>query len=123
MSDWRNWSVPQWNERLLKHFFGRRSADDGPVTTLLATQEELARATNDSSAQPDMVRDAFVNAVLATVRRDSLLDTAADYYGYPWAPLDDEVPSFISYLIFTCIAATESSEDLASEGSFVARLR
>lgn len=123
MSSWALWTLAQWNERLLKHFFGRRSVDDAPVTTLLATQEELARATGDLSAQPEVVRDVFVDAVLRSVRRESLLDTAVDYYGYPGPPLDDAVPPFVSYLVFTCIAAAESSDELASEGSFVARLR
>jgi hypothetical protein len=123
MSDWRSWGVPEWNVRLLAHFFARRSENDGPVTTLLATQEEIARATGDAAASPDEVHDTFIAATLRTVRRASLLDTAADYLGYPAPPLDDQIPPFVSCLIFTCIAAAESSEDLASEGSFVARLR
>lgn len=122
-NDWRHWGIARWNERLLAHFFGRRSEDEGPVTTLLATREEIARATGDSSASPDEVHDTFIATVLHTVRNGSILDTAADYRGFSAPPLDDETPPFVSCLIFTCIAAAESSEDLAREGSFVARLR
>jgi hypothetical protein len=122
-SDWQRWTVKQWNERLLIHFFRRRDATDGFVTTLLATQEEIARATGDAAADPEKVHDAFIDTMLRSVRRRSLLDTAADYPGYPSPPLEDDIPPFVSYLIFTCIAAAESSEDLAHEGSFVARLR
>jgi hypothetical protein len=123
-SDWRNWRLQQWNEHLLAHFFGRRSDGDLPVVALLATPEELARATGDRSADPSEVRDVFVGSVReAIASSESLLDDASNYQSWPDSPPLDRVPRFISHLIFTCIAASESSEALASEGSYLQRLR
>lgn len=122
--DWRLWTVPQWNERLLNHFFGRKGDNDPPVVTLLVTPEELARSVGDLAADPTEVRNAFVAAVLATiVRSGRLLFDASNYSRWPRPPDNGRVPRFISHLLFTCIAASESSDDLASEGSFLERLR
>jgi hypothetical protein len=124
VADWRLWAVPQWNEKLLDHFFGRQSDDDPPVATLLVTPEELARSVGDPTAKPSDVRNAFVAAVLAGIARSgSLLFDASDYGGWPKPPDKDNVPRFLSHLIFTCIAASESSDELATEGSFIERLR
>lgn len=124
MSDWRSWRLQEWNEHLLRHFFGRRAEDDPPVVALLATPEELARATGDASADATEVRDAFVSKVVETVgKHSSLLDHASNYQGWPGLPASDRAPRFVSHLFFTCIAAAESSEELGSEGSYLQRLR
>src|SRR5262245_508965 len=123
MSDWRSWRLQQWNEHLLAHFFGRRDEGDLPVVALLATPEELARATRDRSSDPSEVRDVFVGSVREAITHSgSLLDDASNYQGWPDPPPLDRVPRFVSHLIFTCIAASESSEALASEGSYLQRL-
>src|SRR5690348_8539225 len=120
MNDWRRWSVQTWNERLLGHFF--RSNDDraSPVVVLLVTADELARATRDASASADDARYAFVEAVRTGIRRSkSLLEDASDYQGWPAPPPAESPPRFVAHLLFTCIAASESSDDLGDEGSFV----
>lgn len=124
MNGWRNWQLARWNERLLDHFFRKRDDADSPIVVLLATPDELARATGDPGAAPPDVRNAFVSAVLTAIRRSrSLLEDASDYQLWPAPPLDDTIPRFVSHLVFTCIAASESTEDLADEESFVLRLR
>jgi hypothetical protein len=123
MSTWRSWRLQQWSEQLLRHYFGRRDEGDVPVVALLATPEELARAAADPSADPAEVRDFFIATVRKTVAYASLLDHASDYEGWPGPPPPYRVPRFVSHLIFTCIAASESSEELASEGSYLQRLR
>jgi len=124
MSDWRSWQLQEWNEHLLRYFFGRRTEDDPPVATLLATPEQLARATGDASVDATEVRNAFVAMVVEAVgRHRSLLDHASNYQDWPRPPAQDRAPWFVSHLFFTCIAAAESSEDLGGEGSYVQRLR
>ncbi len=92
---------------------------------LLVTADELARATGDASARADDVRKAFIEAVRTGVRRaGSLLEHASDYQGWPETPpRGDAAPRFVAHLFFTCIAASESSEELGDEGQFVKRLR
>src|SRR5262249_20338449 len=78
----------------------------------------------DADADADEVRDAFVDAVRSGIRRSkSLLDDASDYQGWPGPPSWDFPPRFVAHLLFTCIAASESSDELGDEGSFVSRLR
>ncbi|WP_459626560.1 hypothetical protein [Bradyrhizobium diazoefficiens] len=124
MSDWRNWQLPDWNERLLVHFFGRRPGEDAPVVALLTTPEELARVAGDVTADPSEVRDRFLARLREAIGPNrSLFDDAANYQHWPKPPPPDRVPRFVSHLIFSCIAASESSEELASEGSYLLRLR
>lgn len=124
MGDWRTWKLPQWNVELLDYFFSRRGDANGPVVVLLVTPDALARATGDLNAQASEVRETFVATVRAACRQSgSLLDDASNYQDWPRAPPDDAIPRFVSHLIFTCIAASESSDDLSNEGSYLARLR
>ncbi|MGY3578935.1 hypothetical protein [Bradyrhizobium sp. USDA 4504] len=124
MSDWRSWQLPEWNERLLVHFFGRQPGEDAPVVALLTTPEELARVTGDVTANPSDVRDRFIIQLREAIGPNrSLFDDAANYQHWPNPPPPERVPRFVSHLIFSCIAASESSEELASEGSYLLRLR
>lgn len=124
MSDWRSWQLPEWNERLVVHFFGRRPGEDSPVVALLTTPEELARVTGDVTADPSDVRDSFIARLREAIGPNrSLFDDAANYQHWPRPPPPERVPRFVSHLIFSCIAASESSEELASEGSYLLRLR
>lgn len=121
---WATWNLQAWNERLLAHFFRKRDENDPPVVVLLVTADELARATGDSRADAEAVRDSFVSCVRESIRRyGSLLEAASDYSGWPHAPREDTLPRFVGHLLFSCIAASESSEELGDEGKFVARLR
>lgn len=127
MSEWKTWNLQRWNERLLAYFFRSGNTLDeraSPVVVLLVTADELAHATGDPTAKADDVRAAFVEAVCAGIQRaGSLLEDASDYQGWPGAPCWDVPPRFVAHLLFTCIAASESSEELGDEGSFVGRLR
>jgi hypothetical protein len=124
VSEWKTWNLQSWNERLLGHFFRSNDEHASPVVVLLVTADELARATGDANAEADEVRDAFVEAVRAGIRRSkSLLEDASDYQGWPGPPRWESPPRFVAHLLFTCIAASESSDELGDEGSFVSRLR
>src|SRR5262245_41241977 len=120
MNDWKTWSLQAWNERLLGHYFRSNDEHAPPVVVLLVTAEELARAAGDGTAAPDEVRDAFVEAVRSGIRRSrSLLEDATAYQRWPEPPRWYTTPRFVAHLLFTCIAASESSDDLGDESSFV----
>lgn len=124
MNNWRSWSLEAWNERLLNYFFRKRTEHDTPVVVVLVTAEELARATGDVNADAENVRNAFVDAVRSSIRPSkNLLEEAADYDRWPEPPRSDLAPPFVAHLLFACIAASESSDDLGDEGSFITRLR
>jgi hypothetical protein len=124
-NNWTAWNLERWNWRLLNYFF--RVVDDRPdsVVVLLITADELARAAGAPSAESENVRAAFIEAVRTGIRRTgSLLGHASDYQGFPEAsPRSDAPPRFVAHLLFTCIAASESSEELGNEGQYLARLR
>lgn len=124
MTDWRNWDLEAWNDRLLRYFFINHDETPQPVVALLVTADELARVTGDPDAVPDEVRDGFVEAVRTAVRRSNgLLEDAAAYPGWPERPRWTSPPPFVAHLLFTCVAASESSDELADEASFISRLR
>lgn len=124
-NNWAGWGIERWNWRLLNHFFRVVDERSASVVVLLVTADELARAAGAPSAQAENVRAAFLEAVRSGVKRaGSLLEHASDYEGFPHAPpRSDAVPRFVAHLLFTCIAASESSEELGNEGQFVTRLR
>ncbi|NZA27209.1 hypothetical protein H0E84_12535 [Luteimonas sp. SJ-92] len=119
--EWSSWGIEHWNERLLEHFFSNR-CDEPPVAVLLVTSDELARATGDPLATADAARTSFVEAVNRAIGSKGLLEDASNYRGFPMHPPLTR-PRFIAHLILTCLAASESSEELADESSFIARLR
>ena len=118
---WRNWNIDEWGEHLLGHFFGRHARGEaGPVDVLLVTAEELAAATGDAGADPDEAKSAFVAAMLAEIGDLSVMDHA---YNAPWSPKVPEIaPPVLAHLMLSCLAASESSDDLGDEGSFIRRL-
>ncbi len=118
---WRNWNIGDWGEHLLNHFFGRHERGDaGPVEVLLVTSEELAAATGDTSADPDEAKLKFVAAMLDEIGDLSVMDHA---YATVWSPSFPEItPPVLAHLMLSCLAASESSDDLGDEGSFIRRL-
>ncbi|QWF19110.1 hypothetical protein [Lysobacter capsici] len=118
--DWKTWGVEQWNDHLLEYFFSNCD-DDPPVVVMLVTSDEIARATGDSLATADLARLCFVDSVRRAVQAKGLLEDASNYRGWPTQPPVGR-PKFIAHLVLTCLAASESSEELADEGSFIARL-
>lgn len=114
--------MEEWNERLLFHFFRKHDPDVGPISTLLVTSEELAAATGDLAADPKVVRDRFIDAVLADL--PAHMDLLEHAFACPFSPDSAEtLPPHVAHLLVTCVAAAESSEDLASEGSYIQRLQ
>lgn len=124
MSDWKAWNIQGWNEKLLAHFFERSEGQQTPVVTLLVTSEALARVSGDPDADPEEARTAFVQAVRIGIKQSkSLLESASDYPGWPGPPPRAAKPRFVAHLLLTCVAASESSDELGSEESFITRLR
>jgi hypothetical protein len=124
-NEWATWGLERWNWRLLNHFFRVGNERSASVVVLLVSADELARAAHAPRSKGEDVRAAFLNAVRTGIRRSgSLLEHASDYQGYPEAPpRPDALPRFVAHLLFTCIAASESSEELGNEGQFLTRLR
>lgn len=130
MSDYRAYKPVDWSRRLLNHYFGATSGDTQAVTSLLVTPEELARAVGAPEADAQSVRDAFVNT-LRPSRGATLLSnpairsfaTATEERRAIQGAWADSPPPFFAHLIFCCLAATESPEDVANEDSYRARLR
>ncbi len=124
MSKWKEWDLEEWNDRLLSYFFTNHDETSRPVVVLLVTADELARAAGDSEAVADEVRDAFVQAVRIGIRRSAgLIEDAIGYAEWPERPRWTSRPSFVAHLLFTCVAASESSDELGDEASFISRLR
>lgn len=120
-SVWRKWNIGAWGERLLEHFFGRFPGEDaGPVENLLVTAEEIAAATGDATADPREVKTKFLSAVMAQIGDLSVMDHAFKAVWSPQAP--EIVPPVLAHLMLSCLAASESSDELADEGSFIRRL-
>lgn len=128
MTNWKSWGLGRWNDRLLEHFF----ATDGPcasspVSTLLVTAEELVRVVGESDATlGGEVRNAFVKAVLEeTPANRELLQFTVDNDPRVnfCATVAAVKPPIFVYLIFTCLAAAESSDELGNESSYRQRLQ
>lgn len=123
-TNWREWDLEGWNERLLHYFFGIHDETPQPVVVLLVTADELARVAGAPEGDADEVRDAFVEAVRSAIRRSGgLLEDAANYPEWPARPRSWSPPPFVAHLLFTCVAASESSDGLSDEASFILRLR
>ncbi len=120
--NWRKGNLWYWNKQLLQYFFESRQPDDVPVTCLVVTAEELARATGDDSRVPSEVLRAFMDTLRHELGRERR-SLCADALDTDWRPtLYYEIPPFVSHLIATCVAASDSSEELIDEGSFLNRL-
>ena len=120
--NWRKGNLWYWNKQLLQYFFESQQPDDVPVTCLVVTAEELARATGDDSAVPSEVLRAFMDTLRHELGRERR-SLCADALDTDWRPtLYYEIPPFVSHLIATCVAASDSSEELIDEGSFLNRL-
>ena len=128
MRNWRDWGLKEWNDRLLEHFFSTKGPGGfTPVSTLLVTAEELLRAVGEIDfGLIGEVRHAFVRAVLdGTPDERELFDFASD--DDPRVSFNPTIaahrpPTFV-YLVFSCLAAAESSEDLDGESSYRERLQ
>jgi hypothetical protein len=120
-SVWRKWDIGAWGERLLEHFFGRYpGGEPGPVEILLVTAEEIAAGTGDASADPREAKANFLSAMMAEIGDLSVMDHAFKAVWSPQAP--EIIPPVFAHLMLSCLAASESSDELADEGSFIRRL-
>lgn len=129
MNDYRVYRPEDWSRRLLDHYFGTTSGDGHVVTSLLVTPEELARAVGAPEADAPNVRDVFVRALRPPKEGAlfpdwirSFAKSAQDEWAIVGAWTNTR-PPFFAHLIFCCLAATESPDDVANEDSYRARLR
>jgi hypothetical protein len=113
--------MEEWSKRLLDHFFARHSpGDSAPVSTLLVTAEEIASVTGDPDAKPDEVKAVFVDTVLAAAGEVTVMEHA---FQLPWSPeAPATIPPVMAHLMLACLAASESTEEFADEGSYIRRL-
>ncbi len=128
MRNWKSWGLERWNDRLLEHFFSTDGpCGSAPVSTLLVTAEELVRVVGESDATlGGEVRNAFVKAVLEeTPANRELLQFALDNDPRVnfCATIAAVKPPIFVYLVFTCLAAAESSDELGNESSYRQRLQ
>ena len=103
-ADWRKGNLWYWNKQLLQYFFESRQPDDVPVTCLVVTAEELARATGDDSAVPS--KSFMLSRMLSGMNwEEGRRSLCADALDTDWRPtLYYDIPPFVSHLIATCVA-------------------
>lgn len=119
--DWRLWTVEQWGIRLLEHFFGRRPGkDQSDVRVFPACAETLAIIVGEPTSNATVVRDQFVETVVAaSVEAGGLLEHAIQGWS-PEAP--DNIPPVLAHLYLTCLAASEDTNGAHGEDEFIAPL-
>jgi len=124
MPGWAHLAWPEWNGRLLEHFFGRASGGDAPVSSLCVTPETLANGMGAELQDAEAVRNMFVDRTLSSRgRHEDILEAASDYWDFPRRrPPNGTPPPSTGVLLFTCLAASESDEELQSENSYLGRL-
>jgi hypothetical protein len=119
--DWKAWNHREWGEALFRHYFVAGQRNASPVSRIVLTPDNLAKATADSSISAAIARDAFLTAIRCSpseFRRR--LSSATLVRG---GCQDNAVPPFLAYLLFTCFAAASLDTSTISEGDFRERLR
>jgi hypothetical protein len=104
--NWRECTYADWNRRLVAHHFvATGSLIDEPVERIPATPEELVVVTEDPTADPSSVVEAFVERIREQVPygEESFSGYCLDYKG--WNPESPDYPHFFGMLWFTCLVA------------------
>lgn len=119
---WSEWDASAWNTALFRYFFEVTEQAAGPVTRLMVTPEELRRATGDTEAEVERIKEAFLDAIRVPPRefRRRLSTRQLDRHG-EWRT--SEIPPFVVYLLFTCFVASSVEADVVDDGVFRSRLR
>jgi len=111
--EWWNWSLSDWNNRLLHHYFEVRPGfSTAPVRCLVVVPQELARVTMDPTADPEDVRTRFLGVVDRHLKRYKRL-LLADAQENQWTPSLSQEPPFFVHLVVTLLAASEVLDDVA----------
>lgn len=112
LADWERWDRFVWNRRLIDFYFARDDGLADPVRRLDTSWAVLARLTGDSAAEPEHVRDQFIERLRKSLGEHTLgafLSTKVRKY--------QGVPTSFIFLFATCLAASEAQEDRDNEGS------
>jgi hypothetical protein len=120
-ASWTQWSLRDWNEALLLHYFGGDGSIDTPVTRLVVTPTELRRATGEAQGDPRMVEEAFLGILRQPRERFNQAVSARTWLNHDrWTSTDP--PGFLAYLILTCLVASTIAEGIVHENNFRDRL-
>ncbi len=121
---WRSWSLADWNRVLLRHFFFvRPDGDAGPVSQLVVTAEEFARAAGVDDQRGTEARDAFLGMMQSKLLSSgTLLGRDARELAANWSERQANAPPFVVHLLLTCLIASDVSDERAAEGNFRRRL-
>jgi hypothetical protein len=112
---WDRWTLYEWAEALLGHYFERDDDDEGAVRALVVVGEELARAVGDPEADPDAIETALVGAVVRGVGDRGFWNHARERARFAR-------PYYFPHLVVACLAATELEDSEEDEGSYIRRL-
>ena len=119
---WHEWTLEDWNQALLDHYFRADGSTDHAITRLLVTPRELARVTGDATAPRETVQEAFLS-VLRQPRRKFNQSISSDRWLGPAGELPvDHTPGCLAYLILSCLVASAVTDGLIDVGNFRNRL-
>ena len=110
-ADWERWDRFDWNRHLIEFYFSSTSAVSEPVRRLDVSWAVLAYLTRDSSADPDHVRERFIDRI-----RKSLSEETLGSFISTRAGMHQGLPTSFVFLFMTCLAASEAQEDREDEG-------
>ncbi len=115
MRDWTEWNYTEWAQALLRHYFQRSTELDPPVTSILATSNEIHRCAGMPAVAPDEVVTRFVEM---TVR--AAVSSGQSFWAHAFSRSSMTEPFHFAHLMVGCVVAAEASE--LSERSFIERL-
>jgi hypothetical protein len=113
MSDWPSWTLYEWSEALLEHYFGVGSSGE-PVEALVVTGAELATAAGDPDADTGTVEHSLVRMVIRGVGEKSFWLHAQEKAGM-------RQPYYLAHLAVACLAATDV--EALDERGYIDRLK
>lgn len=118
----RNSLGPQdWNRALFQHFFVTQNETARPVSRLVVSPEELAKAAGVPGIDPQSARESFLAAIRCSPPKFRWQLSSARLIRGVWDR--KEPPPFLAYLFFTCFAAASLDTETVDEGVFRERLR
>jgi hypothetical protein len=115
-----SWNLAQWNQALFVHFFASPHTAHS-INRLHVTAEALRAASGTTALSAERIRTLFIQTVRKAIAHRSLGHDAESRAKH-WSVRADEVPPFLSHLLFTCMVANDLADELKSEGDFRKRL-
>ncbi len=116
---WRDWGAAAWGLALLRHYF--MGYDAWPVSRLVISSEELAKAAGAEESDAEAARAAFLRAVQCSAEEFRRHLSRASLEPGAWNRR--EPPPFLAWLFFTCYAAAPPDAETVDEGVFRERVR